>query len=72
MVDSIVVRSEYQGKDIGQRLMAEIDEWAASRCAASIELNVYEFNTKAIAFYQSLGYKPLSRKMEKRLTSCPR
>lgn len=65
MVSSIVVRSDCQNQDIGRRLMDKMDEWAATKGTPSIELNVYEFNSKAMAFYQSLGYEILSRRMEK-------
>lgn len=45
--------------------MAHMETWAVSKCASSIELNVYEFNQEAISFYEGLGYKTLSRKMNK-------
>jgi ribosomal protein S18 acetylase RimI-like enzyme len=32
-----------------------------------IELNVWEFNRGAMAFYRQLGYRTTSRKMSKRL-----
>jgi hypothetical protein len=37
--------------------------WAIAKGATSVELNVFEFNQKAIAFYEGLGYQTLSRKM---------
>jgi len=43
------------------------DQWAAEKGAANIELTVYEFNQSAIAFYEGLGYTPLSRKLSKPL-----
>jgi ribosomal protein S18 acetylase RimI-like enzyme len=67
MIDSIVVHQSYQGRGIGLQLMDRINEWAVARGAASIELNAYEFNSSAIAFYKRLGYKTMSRRMERQV-----
>ncbi len=61
------MRSGFQYHGIGRRLMDEAQAWASARGATSIELNVYEFNEDAIAFYERLGYRTLSRKMSKEL-----
>ena len=63
VVDNIGVASEYQHKGIGRLLMDRAREWACAKGATNIELNVYEFNAGAIAFYEELGYQTLSRKM---------
>ena len=65
VVDSIAVKSGFQNRGIGQELMRVVDEWAVAKGVTSIELNVYEFNKTAIAFYQRLGYETLSRRMNK-------
>lgn len=65
IVDSIGVKSEFQRHGIGQRLMDAIHEWAIANGATAIELNVYEFNKTAIAFYERLGYDTVSRRMSK-------
>ena len=67
IVDSIVVRSGFQNRGIGRKLMDRVEGWATARGATSIELNVYEFNETAISFYEGLGYQTLSRKMSKKL-----
>ena len=67
IVDGIVVKSEFQNRGIGIILMDKMQEWAIAKGAASIELNVYEFNETAISFYEKLGYQTLSRKMSKEL-----
>lgn len=69
VVDAVVVRSGFQFHGIGRRLMDEVQTWAMAQGATSIELNVYEFNETAIAFYERLGYLTLSRKMSKDLGS---
>ena len=67
IVDSVAVRSGYKHHGIGSILMEEAQEWALANGATSIELNVYEFNESAIAFYEKLGYRTFSRKMSKEL-----
>jgi ribosomal protein S18 acetylase RimI-like enzyme len=67
VVDSIAVKVGFQNRGIGGALMARVQEWATAKEASTIELNVYEFNEKAVSFYESLGYRNLSRKMSKEL-----
>jgi len=67
IVDGIVVKSGFQNHGIGRILMDKMQEWATAKGAASIELNVYEFNKTAISFYERLGYQTLSRKMSKEI-----
>jgi ribosomal protein S18 acetylase RimI-like enzyme len=68
IVEGIVVKSGFQNHGIGRILMDKMQEWATAKGAASIELNVYEFNKTAISFYERLGYQTLSRKMSKEIT----
>jgi ribosomal protein S18 acetylase RimI-like enzyme len=67
IVDSIGVKLGFQNHGMGRMLMDTVHEWAMAKGATSIELNVYEFNKTAIAFYERLGYETLSRKMSKAL-----
>ena len=67
IVESIVVKSGFQNSGIGRILMDKMQEWAIAKGATSIELNVYEFNTAAISFYERLGYQTFSRKLSKEL-----
>jgi ribosomal protein S18 acetylase RimI-like enzyme len=67
VVDSIAVKSGYRNHGIGRMLMDTMEEWTVERGVTSIELNVYEFNEVAIAFYERLGYQTLSRKLSKGL-----
>jgi ribosomal protein S18 acetylase RimI-like enzyme len=63
VVDSIVVRSGFQNHGVGRMLMDKMQEWAMTKGATSIELNVYEFNETAVSFYERLGYRTFSRRM---------
>jgi GNAT superfamily N-acetyltransferase len=54
-VEDIVVEEKQQGKRIGTRLMEELQKIAKKKKCIRIELNVWNFNTKAYEFYQKLG-----------------
>ena len=62
-VENLVVREGLRRKGIGSALMERAHEWARSRGATEIELNVYEFNQSAIGLYRKLGYATISRYM---------
>jgi ribosomal protein S18 acetylase RimI-like enzyme len=65
VVDSLAVRVDHRRAGIGRALMEESERWAAAHHARTIELNVYEFNRSAIAFYKALGYRSLSRRLHR-------
>jgi diamine N-acetyltransferase len=67
VIDTLAVRPAFQRTGVGQALMQEAEEWAASQGVRVVELNVYEFNQGAQAFYRRLGYVTFSRKMTKKL-----
>ena len=52
---------------IGRALMREAGAWARERGIASMELGVHEFNAGAIAFYEALGFRTVSRRLSIRL-----
>lgn len=64
-INDICIDQNYRGKGIGKLLMLEIEKFAKELNAASVELNVWSFNKNAINFYNSLGFKNKSFKMEK-------
>ncbi len=57
------VKNAHQRKGIGKLLFEACVAWAKERDALSIELNVWEFNEKAIDFYEQLDMTTASRKM---------
>jgi ribosomal protein S18 acetylase RimI-like enzyme len=67
IIDGIGVKAESRKRGVGSSLSATASEWAVAKGADAIELNVYDFNLNAIAFYQSLGYETISHKMGKPL-----
>jgi ribosomal protein S18 acetylase RimI-like enzyme len=66
-VDSLAVKQEFRRRGVGRALMDHAHRWAIAKGAADIDLNVFEFNQPAIAFYQALGYETSRRRMVKDL-----
>ncbi len=62
-ISDIAVLKAYHSKGIGHQLFAASVEWAKARGATDLELQVWEFNTNAIAFYERLGMAPINRTM---------
>ena len=59
-IGEIAVAEEQRGSGIGKALMRQAERWAIQRNVSQFELNVWDFNKNAIAFFQKLGYS-LSR-----------
>lgn len=66
-VRDLAVARKYQRSGAGRALMMAAEDWAKERGVNTIELNVWEFNRGAFAFYQKLGYVTASRHMWKHL-----
>ncbi|QCR31236.1 GNAT family N-acetyltransferase [Lysinibacillus sp. SGAir0095] len=58
------VKSTHQRAGIGTDLFKACMEWSKNNGATSLELNVWEFNQKAISFYERFGMSSVSRKMQ--------
>lgn len=69
VLDGIAVAPNWRRRGIGKRLTHAVEEWAIGLGAPWVELNVYEFNTEARAFYEALGYLPVSTKLRKPTSS---
>lgn len=63
-IRNIGVSEICRGTGIGERLVQKAFEYAKEIQATSVELNVLEFNKKAIRFYEKLGFKTQSQQME--------
>ncbi len=63
VIDDIGVLKAYQGQGIGRQLFQACAEWAKAQSAKSLDLRAWEFNSNAIAFYERLGMKTISRIM---------
>jgi ribosomal protein S18 acetylase RimI-like enzyme len=64
-VGTICVLEGMRGRGIGRTLMEHVEQWAVTRGAMEIRLEVWKFNTSAVALYEELGYEIRSFSMSK-------
>jgi len=62
-VDVLGVTRIWRGRGIGRRLMEAAHEWAREQGATRMYLNVWEANSDALAFYETLGYSVANRNL---------
>jgi len=63
-VADIGVDERQRGQGLGKLLMNRVVSYARKWDADDVELNVSEFNVSAIGFYEKLGFRTKSRRME--------
>ncbi len=63
VLDNIVVREEFRNSGIGRSLLEETISRARELGYSDVMLNVYCFNTDAIALYESVGFEPIAQDM---------
>ena len=56
-IDQISVRPDAQGGGAGTALMDQIEKLARELGASKIQLDSWNFNTKAHAFFEALGFE---------------
>jgi ribosomal protein S18 acetylase RimI-like enzyme len=62
-IDALVVNGAFRRQHIGTRLVQAALNWASVSGATRTELGVYEFNELARAFWASIGFQTLSRRL---------
>jgi ribosomal protein S18 acetylase RimI-like enzyme len=70
-VHDLVVDYRFRQTGVGRSLMERVHRWAAAQGVTEVELTVFKFNETAQAFYESLGYEVLSKRMHIRLKQDP-
>jgi ribosomal protein S18 acetylase RimI-like enzyme len=64
-VRSLFVQVPFRRRGIGRRLMQAFLQWSEEHRAQAVELGVFCSNSRAIAFYRSLGFAPTLMTMER-------
>jgi GNAT superfamily N-acetyltransferase len=62
-VDELCVMDEFRGTGAANALMRAVDDWAITLDVDLVALNVWSFNSRAIRFYEKLGYEPAHQSM---------
>ena len=60
---SLMVLSSFRRNGIGTQLVGVARQWAREKGATEMRLGVWEFNEAARAFYETVGFKTLKRRM---------
>ena len=63
-ISELGVKSGVRGRGIGTKLIDTIKSYAVDNGVTKIELNMWEFNEQALAFYDKCGFKTFRRYME--------
>ena len=66
-LDTEIVAEDYRGKGIGAKLAEAVASWGKKRGANKARLDVMASNHRAIAFYERLGFRPITSIMERDL-----
>ncbi len=64
-ISYLCVASRFHRSGAGMALLAAAEHWAAERGIEAIDLNVWDFNRGAAAFYEKMGFKTVSCRMWK-------
>jgi ribosomal protein S18 acetylase RimI-like enzyme len=62
-LQSLMVLLPFRRNGIGTRLVGVARKWARENGATEIRLGVWEFNEAARAFYETVGFRTLKRRM---------
>lgn len=63
-VDELGVDANFRRQGVGTELIAFIRSEARRRGIRRVELNMWEFNEGALAFYEAVGFRTYRRYME--------
>ncbi len=66
-IHDLIVREKYRCSGVGRSLLDRTQQWTLDKEASEVQLNVWDFNKGAIAFYEKLGYTIATHKMWKSL-----
>jgi Acetyltransferases len=67
VIDDFIVKDGFRGQGVGRALMDTAHSWFIENGVSQVDLNVWEFNGKAIDFYEKAGYTTISRRMSIKL-----
>ncbi|HXI87797.1 MAG TPA: GNAT family N-acetyltransferase [Parvularculaceae bacterium] len=70
-LEDLFVMESHRGKGIGKALLAHLAHIAAENNCTRLEWAVLDWNAPSIAFYESLGAKPMTDWTTYRLTGAP-
>lgn len=67
VLDSIVVDAKHRRTGVGSALLRATEAWAKEKGLSDVRLNVFDSNEDALRFYAIHGYRPLTRRLIKKV-----
>jgi ribosomal protein S18 acetylase RimI-like enzyme len=67
-IEDLIVSEHVRQHGVGQVLIERVHQWANEQGVTEIELDVWEFPTPALSFYQKPGYQATRRHMHRQLS----
>ena len=67
VIDALVVAPARRRTKVATRLLHASEAWLKARGVSWLELNVYDVNIEARAFYDAAGYGPFIHRIRKPL-----
>jgi ribosomal protein S18 acetylase RimI-like enzyme len=64
-IEDLVVSESARHQGVGQLLTEHVHRWADKQGIKEVELDVWEFPTSALGFYEQLGYQTIRRHMRR-------
>lgn len=66
-IDELFIKKGYRGKNIGQLLITETEEWMKEHNVNHVTLQMYSWNDKAGNFYEKQGFEVLDIRLKKEI-----
>jgi ribosomal protein S18 acetylase RimI-like enzyme len=66
LLEDVIVKAAYRGRNLGRRLIEHILAWAAAKGMPRVTLLADKDNAPALAFYDSLGFTPSAMRVLRR------
>lgn len=63
-LENTLVREDYRGQKIGEKLFEEFIKWSSQQKVQRIKVSAYAGNERAIKFYQRVGFRPYALELE--------
>ncbi len=60
LVEDVVVKREWQGRQVGSRLLSALNDWAIDHGISRLQLLADRKNEGALGFYQKMGWQVTS------------
>lgn len=69
LLEDVIVKAEWRGRQLGRQLVAQVFDWARAAGITRVTLLADQDNAPALAFYSRLGFTPSAMRVLRRQLS---